>query len=134
MELLALHIYHLDEGEEADRVVQILREGGLGPDWRIERPTEATNAIFVPAEVENEPGEGWQIREQKLARALVLLRALGRKAIEAIRALDLQVAMRIVTADWVLPLSAEFVAECARLDLGIFIVNTRVRKPGYRQE
>ncbi len=130
MDSLALHIYHLDEGEEADRVIQLLKPFGIGDKWPVERPTEQTNAIFVPVEIRDIATEVWEIRQQKLNKSLALLRALDRKTVDAIRALDLSVAMRVHTTEFFLPLESEFVSECGRLGLEICIYNSKACEAG----
>jgi hypothetical protein len=125
MDLLALHIHPLDDNEEADEIIALLTQAGLSSDWTIEKPTEATNALFVPVEIQSGALADWEIRQQKLEKALVLLRALQPATIAAIQECGLDVAMRIHTEEFYLPLPVAFVRECARLGLEICIFNTR---------
>ena|SRR5215203_3853185 len=97
MNLLALHVYHLDDGPEADDVIALLAEAGVGSEWQIERPNEDTNAIFLPIDLDNGGGELWQVRQKKLAIAVARLRKLRPNRIEAIREMQLSTAMRIHT-------------------------------------
>src|SRR5262245_12414454 len=123
MNLLALHVYHLDDGPEADAVIALLTQAGVSSEWAIERPTEETNGIFVPVELNGGGPEAWQVRQQKLEKAVVLLSKLKPVPIGDIRASGLQTAMRIHTREFYLPLPANFVKECGRLGLEICILN-----------
>ena len=123
MELLALHVCPLDDDSEADQVVQLLTKDGIPDTWRVERPTEATNGLFVPVELDLLPKEDWQIRQQKLAKSRKLLDKLKVETVRAIRAMGLGIAMRIHTQEFYLPLPWEFVSACGRLELEICIFN-----------
>jgi len=128
MEVLALHIRHLDDGPEANDVLQALRAAGLSDEWRIERPSEATNALWAHVEVEESGEEGWRCREAKLDKAVQLLGALDPGALRALcQRTELGLAMRIHSAENFIPLSAAFVQECGRLGLEILVVNEAVR-------
>lgn len=125
MELLALHVYHLDEGPETDAVVALLVEAGVGLDWVIERPNDDSNAILLPIEMDGGNKESWQVRNEKLELAVARLRNLWADPINAIREMQLRTAMRIHTTEFYLPLPAGFVSECGRLGLEICILNNR---------
>ena len=124
MEFLGLHIHHLDEGELADEIVVILKSTLTSESWVIERPTEETNAIFIPVDVDNTDKESYLICSQKSDRAVILLQQLTRETITAIRAMGLSVGMRIHSDEGLLPIPASFVAACGRLNLGIYICRT----------
>lgn len=121
---LSLHIYHLDEGPEADEVVALLTRAGVVSD--IERPTLESNAIFVPVACDATGREEWQVRQAKLAAGTELLRRLRPGPLEAVRGLGLRTAARIHTPEFYLPLPAEFVRECGRLGLEICVFNESV--------
>ena len=125
MESLALHNFHLDDGEEVDRVIQFLEPSGIWSKWPIERPTKETNAIFIPVKIPDAGLEEWEVREQKLEKSLDLLRALDKRSIDAIKALSLSVAMRVHTIEFYLQLPDGFVSECGRLGLEICIFNLK---------
>jgi hypothetical protein len=122
MNLLALHVYHLDDGPEADAVIALLTEAGIGPEWHIERPNEA-NAILLPIELQDRVDESWQVRQRKLELAVARLCMLRPEPLGAIRQMQLSTAMRIHTREFYLPLPANFVRECGRLGLEICILN-----------
>lgn len=126
MDLLALHVYHLDDGPEADAVIGLLTEAGVGSDWRIEGPDEDdSNGIIVPVEW-NGDTKSWQVRQGKLEIAVELLRKLRPGPLDTIRGMQLRTAMRIHTREFYLPLPASFVRECGRLGLEICILNEAV--------
>ncbi len=126
MNLLALHIYHLDDDEEADAVIALLTDAGVELDWKIERPNEDTNAILLPITLDDDGTEPYQIRLKKLEIAVARLRNLRPEPISAIRELDLDTAMRIHTSEDYLPLDSDFVRECGRLGLEICVFNEGV--------
>ncbi len=123
MNLLALHVYNLDDGPETEAVIALLTEAGVGSEWQIERPNEATNAIFLPIEFHDGGAQSWQVRQKKLELAVTRLRKLRPDPIGAIRGMQLSTAMRIHTREFYLPLPANFVRECGRLGLEICILN-----------
>jgi hypothetical protein len=126
MNLLALHVYHLDDGPDTDAVIALLAEAGVGPEWQIQRPTEETNAILLPVDLDGAGRKLWQVRQQKLEKAVALLSMLQPAPIDDIRASHLSTAMRIHTTEFYLPLPANFVKECSRLGLEICILNEAV--------
>ena len=126
MNLLALHVYHLDDGPAADAVIALLAEAGVGPEWQIERPNGDGNDITLPIELDGGGKESWQVRQEKLELAVARLRKLRPDPIHAIRAMQLCTAMRIHTTEFYLPLPASFVKECGRLGLEICILNEAV--------
>ena len=123
MNLLALHVYHLDDGPDADDVIALLAEAGVGSDWRIERPNGDSNAVLLPIELDNGVTESWRVRQTKLEIAVARLRELRPGPISAIRGMQLKTAMRIHTREFYLPLPGDFVRECGRLGLEICILN-----------
>ncbi len=125
MELLALHIYHLDDGDETDKIIELLKSSGVGSGWTIERPSEDTNAIFVPIEIDIGTMESFEIRQRKIIKSLSLLTELNKDGINRIKGFNLNVAMRIHTSEFYLPLPGEFVTACGQLGLEICIFNTR---------
>ena len=124
MKFLGLHIHHLDEGDLADEIVEILKSKLTSENWVIERPTEETNAIFVPVDVGDTDKKSYLISSQKFDRAVILLQQLTTETITAIRATGLSVQMRIHSDEGLLPIPASFVAACGRLNLGIYICRT----------
>jgi len=125
MEFLGLHISPLDEGEECDRVISLLRRD-VTNSWTIEKPTEKTNAIFVPIKIKNRNYEPGELCERKLKKSLKLLKSIKKTTINSIKKFDLDVAMRIHTEEFYLSLSWEFVKECGRLNLEIDVMNTKL--------
>jgi hypothetical protein len=121
---LSLHVYHLDEGPEADEVVALLTEAGVSA--AIDRPTAESNAILVPVILDPTGLEEWQVRQAKLVAGIELLRRLRPEPLKAARALGLATAARIHTPEFYLPLPAEFVRECGRLGLEICVLNESV--------
>ena len=117
---IALHIYHLDDNEEAEEIIQLLNQAGIGERWLIERPTEETNAIFVRVNVAESNDEEWKIRQRKFKKAVELLGDLDEETIHKIKG---SVAMRIHTPEFYLPIPAKFVWECGRLGLEICILH-----------
>lgn len=126
MELLALHIYHLDDGEESDKIIKLLKSTGIEKKWNIEPPSEETNAIFIPVELNAKNLESWKMRDKKLSRSLSLLSKLDKDVIDNIKSSGLSTAMRIHTDEFYLPLPGNFVAECGRLGLEICVFNTKL--------
>ena len=124
----ALHIYHLDNDEEADKIVRLLESTGIGNRWTIERPTDETNAIFVHA---GKSGQDDDSRDEQLFHeAQELVRTIDRKTVEAIKAMDLCLALRITTSDFYLALPEDLVAECGIVGLQICVFNTRAFEAG----
>jgi hypothetical protein len=125
---LAIHIYHLDNDEEADEIVHTLESLGIGESWTIERPTNETNAIFVHV------GKNQQLdknqRVELYQEALELIHAMDKKVVEAIKARDLRVALRITTSDFYISLPEDLVSACGILGLQICIFNTKAFKAG----
>jgi hypothetical protein len=129
MDLLALHMYHLDDDDEADQIIQLLKRNGLESQWRIERPNENTNAIFIPVLLDDGAlTETWQIRQAKFNKALGLLLALNQETINAIKNLGLRVALRIHTDEFYLPIPSDLVTACGNLGLEICILSKVVSK------
>lgn len=125
MEFLGLHIHHLDDGEEADKIIQMLRLSGVDGRWSIKRPTDETNSIIIPVNISNTFAEDWRTRQQKINESIKLLQVLNKKTIDIIKELGLNVAMRVHTKETYIPFSEEFVKECGRLGLEICVLNTR---------
>lgn len=125
MELLGIHIHPLDDNEEADEIIDLLRRGGVSEEWVILRPDGESNSIFIPVEIVLGQLSEAHVRQAKLAKALGLLRALQPVTIGDVRSFGLEVAMRIHTRESYLPLPAEFVHECGRLGLDICVQNVR---------
>lgn len=126
MDLLALHVYHLDDGPLADDVIALLTEAGIGPEWRIERPNGDSNDILLPIELADGNKKLWEVRQEKLEVAVARLRKLRHDPIDTIRGMQLRTAMRIHTREFYLPLPADFVIECGRLGLEICVLNEAV--------
>ena len=126
MDLLALHVYHLDDGPEADAVIDLLSKAGVGSEWQIERPSDDNNAILLPIELHSGGDETWQGRKRKLKTAVNRLRKLHPDSISDIRGMQLSTAMRIHMNEFYLPLPSDFVRECGRLGLEICILNEAV--------
>lgn len=122
---LSLHIYHLDEGAEADSVIELLEAAGIGNEWSIQRPTEASNAILVPILFEDVSLDEYALRMRRMRRSMDLLKALSKPNLDTIKGFGLSVAMRIHTSEYYLPLPEDFVRECGRLGLEICIFNCR---------
>jgi hypothetical protein len=123
---LSIHIYHLDDDEEADAIVNALESLGIGERWTIERPTDETNAIFVPVGNDQQHDED----QGPYQAALELVRAMDRETVEAIKAMDLRVALRITTSDFYISLPESLVSACGILGLEICIFNTKAFKTG----
>jgi hypothetical protein len=126
MNLLSLHVYHLDDGPDADAVIALLTQAGVGPEWQIERPDGKSNDISLPIELEDGDIKAWQVRQKKLEIAIARLRKLSPDPFDAIRGMQLRTAMRIHTREFYLPLPGNFVRECGRLGLEICILNEAV--------
>jgi hypothetical protein len=126
MNLLCLHVYHLDDGPDADAVIAFLTQAGVGPDWHIERPDGESNGISLPIELDDGETESWRVRQKKLEIAVGRLCKLRSDPINAIREMQLRTAMRIHTREFYLPLPSNFVRECGRLGLEICVLNEAV--------
>jgi hypothetical protein len=127
MNLLALHIYHLDDGPEADAVVALLTEAGVTKDWPIERPNEEANDVSLPIELDDKGVESHQLRQAKFEMAVDRLSRLRPEPISQISKMRLSIAMRIHTKEFYLPIPADFVRECGRLGLEICILYEATR-------
>jgi hypothetical protein len=123
MTQIAIHIYPLDDNEEAEEIIQLLNQVGIGERWVVERPTEETNSILVRVNVAEASNQESKVREQKWERAIFLLGELDKETIHKIKGMDVDVAVRIHTPESYLPIPAEFVSECGRLSLEICIFN-----------
>lgn len=126
MTQLALHVYHLDDDSFADHVVHCLKEAGVARDWKIERPTDATNAILLPVDPDEDDSDSWEDRNRKIEIAVDYLRRMRPEPLDVIRESGLRIAMRVHTREAYLPLPVEFVRECGRLGLQICILNERL--------
>ncbi len=129
MEFLGLHIFHLDIGEKCDNVINLLKKD-IGEIWEIKKPTEETNAIYVPINIKNIKCESGKLLEEKLKKSIKLLKSIRKTTIDKIKKFDLDVAMRVHTNKFYLSLSPEFVKECGRLGFEIDIMNTKLLNEG----
>lgn len=125
---LAVHIYHLDDDKEADEIVHILEFLGIGERWTIERPTDETNAIFVRVVKNQQYDENRRV--ELYQEALELVHAMDRETVEAIKAKDLCVALRITTSDFYITLPEGLVFACGILGLQICVFNTKAFEAG----
>ena len=114
MNELAFHVYHLDDGPEADAVIAFLTDAGIGSKWRIERPTDETNSILIPIELESNSAHCPPFDPPNLEKAVAFLRTLRPEPLAAIRAMQLSTAMRFHTRGFLLQLPTDFVNECGR--------------------
>lgn len=122
---LSLHAYHLDDDSEADVVIELLEAAGIGNEWSIQRPTEATNSILVPVLLDNASLDQRALEFRRLRRSLDLLKVMSKPNIDTIKSFGLSIAMRLHTSEFYLSLPEDFVHECGRLGLQICICNNR---------
>lgn len=110
--LLALHIYHLDNNEECEKIINLLKRDNIDKRWKVELPTEETNAIFVYIKSKKNDKE-------KFKDVLNLLRSLNERTIDSIKKHSLSVALRIHHDNFYLSLPDFLIKECGRLGIEI---------------
>ncbi len=120
IKLLALHIYPLDNDEECDKIIEILKKD-IGDVWTIEKPTSETNAIFMPIKSKRDD-------QKKLLDTTKLLKHLNKKTIDSIKNYDLSISLRIHYNGLYLSLPDFLIKECGRLGIEINILNEKLMR------
>ncbi|HVN16098.1 MAG TPA: hypothetical protein VMT73_10200 [Anaerolineales bacterium] len=118
-----LQIHHLDDGEEANEIIAVLKKKRMADSWMIQRPTEESNSVIVEY-IGNEKIEPEYVKRNFLFdKATELLISMEREQIEKIKEYHLGVMLKIVTTEFALLIPSKLLGECGRLGVDIYVLN-----------
>ncbi|MBV6412601.1 MAG: hypothetical protein OMOMHJEC_00373 [Xanthomonadales bacterium] len=118
---VTLQIHHLDDGDETDFVLSHVGRAATSVGCEIERPSDQTNSVLIHCVFEEDD------KERKLSgllrRAEALISNLTRAEVEAVRAIDLEIALVVESDYWQVYLEAELLKVCGEKSISIRVVD-----------
>ncbi len=118
-----IHISPLDDDNEFKKIKDKLKN--ISKNYRIEKPTDETNALIIPVEIKNKDYESWKLRDEKIKKMIKLLEKLDIKFIKYVKSIGLSANLKIYTDEFAIPLPLNLLKECSRLGIDIYIINIK---------
>ena len=122
MDLIGLHIH--PDLDVHDEILEILINDSPSflDDYNENDNIDGNGFLFEAKIREYLSFEDWEIRDARVKKMVSMLNGITPEAIKKIKALDLDVSLRIHNKEFLLPLHSDLVQACARLNIDIFIL------------